>query len=143
MAMLTYVDVIGTVKDWINSRPNLTGLGKPLQKGAHLKDLVGAASSSYARLSLIPSGYPMLGVENPTMVSRVSALIYGPTLEAVTIASLALADEVCHGLVGKPQIVGAAQIWAADDITGPSDLPESDTIPRHLLDFTVVVAPYP
>lgn len=143
---ISYVDAVGAMRSWINSRTTtLVGVGHPLQMGAHLKLLTGAASASYAYLTLLPGTYLPLGAESPVIISRISAQVYGPSLEAVTFASVALADEICEGLKGNPQVVtlpsGAqVKLWVSDDLTGPSDLPDND-VPRHLLDWNAVMTP--
>lgn len=143
---ISYVDALGASREWINSRTTtLVGVGHPLQMGAHLKRLTGAASASYAYLTLLPGTYLPLGAESPVIISRISAQVYGPSLEAVTFASVALADEICEGLKGNPQTVTLAsgasvKIFVSDDLTGPSDLPDGD-FPRHLVDWNVVMTP--
>lgn len=139
---LTYVDAVGVARDWINSRTaTLVGEGKPLQKGATLKVLDGATPVTHAFLSLLPQISPTLGAESPTLAARISAQVYGPTLETVTIASVALAEELTYGLMTPALVLGgAAKIWVSDDVTGPSDFPDQDW-PRHLLDFTLVMSP--
>ena len=141
----TYVDAVGAARAWINSRTDrLVGPGKPLQKGAHLRALEGAADTCYAYLSLLPGTVPQGGAESPQMHARITAQIYGPTLEAVTLASISLADEVSTYLAGQWTTVGsgasAVQIWAGDDIAGPSDLPDGN-LPRHIVDFTLIMQP--
>lgn len=146
MANVSYVDAVGALREWINSRTtNLVGVGKPLQKGAHFRHLVGAGSACYAYLTLLPGTYLPLGAESPVIISRISAQVYGPTLEAVAIAAATLADELCEGLKGMPQTValpsGAfVKIHVSDDITGPSDLPDGD-YPRQIMDFNCVMSP--
>lgn len=143
---ISYVDAAGAIRVWINSRTTtLVGVGHPLQHGAHLKHLTGSASASYALLSLLPGTYLPLGAESPVVISRISAQVYGPSLEATTLASVALADELCEGLKGAPQTVtlpsGAmVKLWVSDDITGPSDLPDGDYA-RQILDFNCVMSP--
>lgn len=141
----TYVDAVGAAKAWINSRTDtLVGPGRPLQKGAHLKELEGAADACYAYLTLLPGTTTTGGAENPSMAARVSASIYGPTVEAITNASIGLADEILTGLAGQWTTVDfngqAVQIWVGDDISGPSDLPDGN-LPRHIVDFTLVMQP--
>src|ERR1700753_3310968 len=104
--MISYVDAAGAMKAWIATRTStLVGQGNPLQMGAHLKLLTGSASASYAYLTLLPGTYLPLGAESPVVVFRIRAQVYGITVEATTNASMALADEICEGLQGKPQIV--------------------------------------
>ena len=142
---VTYVDAVGAMRDWTNSRTErLVGVGNPLQKGAYLNDHDGAADKCYAVLTLIPGTAALGAAESPQMHARISASIYGPTLAAVTKASIAYADEIVTYLAGQwvtvREGVDAVQLWVADDVTGPSDLPDGN-LPRHLLDFTVVMQP--
>lgn len=137
----TVVDAVGAARTWINSRTDrLVGLGKPLQKGAHLKSLDGAADTCYAYLTLLPGSTVGGGAESGQMYARISAQVYGPTLEAVTYASVALADEVVTYLAGQWADVGGVRIWCGDDVTGPSDVPDGN-LPRHVVDFTLIMQP--
>lgn len=142
----TFVDAVGAVRTWINSRTTtLVGEGKPLSKGAYLRDHDGAADRCYAVLTLLPSTGAAGAAESPQMFARVEAQVYGPTIEAITNASMGLADEISTGLAGQWTVVGsgsaAVQIWVGDDISGPYDLPDGN-LPRHVLDFTLVMQPY-
>lgn len=142
----TYVDAVGAARTWINSRTaTLVGVGKPLQKGAYLRDHDGTADVCYAVLTMLPATTNGGGAESPQMFARISASVYGPTLEAITNASVALADEISTHLAGQWTTVtvpsGQVQIWAGDDISGPSDLPDGN-LPRHIVDFTLVMQPY-
>lgn len=141
----TYVDAVGAVRDWINSRTvRLVGVGNPLQKGAYLRDHDGAPDKCYAVLTLLPGTVPAGAAESPQMYARIEAQVYGPTIEAITKASIALADEVVTYLAGQWTTVregaDAVQLWCGDDVTGPSDLPDGN-LPRQILDFTVIMQP--
>lgn len=141
----TFVDAVGATREWINSRTStLVGPGNPLQKGAHLRELEGAADTCYAYLTLLPGTGTTGGAESPQMLARISASIYGPTVEAITNASVALADELLTGLAGQWTTVGAGakavQIWVGDDITGPADVSDGN-LPRHVVDFTLIMQP--
>lgn len=147
MALTTYVDAVGAARAWINSRTStLVGPAHPLAKGAHLRALEGAQDKCYALLTLLPGTGPGASAEGGLMAARIEAQVYGPTLEAVTNASIALADELVTNLCGRSVTVtvgpnaDAVQIWVGDDVTGPSDLPDND-LPRHLIDFTLVLQP--
>lgn len=134
------------MRTWINSRTStLVGAGNPLQKGAPLRRLQGAADTCYAYLTLLPGTGAVGGAESPQMLARITASIYGPTIEAITNASMALADELVTGLNGQTVIVGDAgkqvQIFAADYIDGPSDVPDGD-LPRHVVDWSIILQPY-
>lgn len=140
-----YVDAVGAFRDWINSRTTtLVGQGNPLQKGAYLRDHDGSPDKCYAVLALLPGTTAAGAAESPQMYARISASIYGPSIEAVTKASVAYADEIVTGLAGQWVTVrsgtDAVQLWAADDVTGPSDLPDGN-LPRHIVDCTVIMQP--
>lgn len=142
---VTYVDAVGAMRDWTNSRTErLVGVGNPLQKGAYLRDHDGSPDKCYAVLTLGGSTAPGGSAESPQMYARISASIYGPTIEAITKASMAYADEIVTYLAGQWTTVrdgaDAVQIWCGDDLTGPSDVPDGN-LPRHLLDWTVVMQP--
>lgn len=141
----TFVDAVGAARTWINSRTTtLVGPGKPLAKGAYLREHDGAADRCYAVLTLLPGTTAGGGAEGGQMLARVEAQIYGPTIEAITHASVGLADEVVTYLAGQWTTVGsggsAVQIWAGDDVTGPYDLPDGN-LPRHIVDFTLIMQP--
>lgn len=140
-----YVDAVGAFRDWVNSRTStLVGPGNPLQKGAFLRDHDGAADRCYAVLNLLPGTTAAGAAESPQMYARVSASIYGPTIDAVTKASVAYADEIVTNLAGQWVTVrsgaDAVQIWCGDDVAGPSDLPDGN-LPRHIVDCTLVMQP--
>jgi Flp pilus assembly pilin Flp len=141
----TYVDAVGAARAWINAQTvRLVGPGKPLQKGAFLRDHEGSADVCYAVLTLLPGTAPGGAAESPQMYARISASVYGPTIEAITYASIGLADEILTYLAGQWTTVttpsGPVQIWAGDDIVGPSDVPDGN-LPRHVVDFTLVMQP--
>lgn len=136
----TYVDAVGAVMEWVNSRTaTLVGVGNPLQKGAYAKQLTGAADACYAYLSALPASQTG-GAENPDMLARISAQVYGPSVLAVANAAAALADELGSGLEGRWADVTGARLYVGDDISGPSDQPDFD-LPRQVVDFSVVVTP--
>lgn len=135
----TYVDAVGAVKDWVNSRTDtLTGAGNPLQKGAFATRLTGAGDVCYAFLTVVGAG--TVGAENPVMSARVSAQVYGPSVKAVADAAAALADEISNELAGRWADVPGARLFVGDDISGPSDQPDYD-LPRQVVDFSVLLTP--
>jgi hypothetical protein len=137
----TFVDAVGAARTWINSRTGtLVGPDKPLWKGAYLRDHNGTADKSYCVLTLLPGTTASGAAESPQMYARIEAQVYGPTIEAVTNASVALADEIVTQLAGQWTVVGGVQIWVGDDVTGPSDLPDGE-LPRHIVDFTLIMQP--
>lgn len=141
----TFVDAVGATRAWINSRTAaLVGPTNPLTKGAYLRDHEGSAEKCYAVLSMLAGTGAAGAAESPQMHARISAQVYGPTLDAITKASVALADEILTQLAGQWTVVGAGadavQIWVGDDIVGPYDLPDGN-LPRHIVDFTLIMQP--
>jgi hypothetical protein len=137
----TYVDSVSVIRAWINGRTaTLVGAGHPLQKGAHLKHLDGAASATYALIEEITALRSDDAAEDPDMMSVLSAQVYGGTREAATAAAVALAEELSSQLCGCQAAVTGALIFVADDIQGPTWAPDND-VPRLIVQFTVRVRP--
>lgn len=138
---VTYVDSVGATAAWINGRTaTLVGYGMPLQKGAHLRHLEGAASATYALLEELPATRSPDSPESPDMMATVSAQVYGGTREAATAAAVALAEELSTQLTGMPALVPGAVLMVCDDIQGPTWAPDDD-YPRLLVQFTIRVRP--
>lgn len=143
MSALTYADAVGAMREWINSRTaTLVGVGHPLQQGAHLKKISGGAPAAYAYLEDVFSLRSDDSPESPDMIAALGAQIYADTREAATAAAVALAEELSTQLTGQPWLIPVAgvTIYAADDIQGPSFVPDGDR-PRLLLNWTVRVRP--
>lgn len=142
----TFVDALGAMRIWINSRTTtLVGQGLPLEMGAHLKYVQGGQPKTYAfleeQLSFASDDAP----ENRDMIAALSAQVYGGTREAATAAAVALAEEISSNLegVGATVTLPSGQsvvIRFADDIQGPSWLPDGD-LPRLLLNWSVRMGP--
>lgn len=138
---LTYVNALDVMRTWINSRTTtLVGAGKPLQKGAHLRFLLGATPGTYAFLEEQPATRSLDSPENPDMIATLTAQVFGGTREDATTAAVALAEELSTQLCGCQQAVPGAIIWVSDDIQGPSWVPAGE-LPRLLVTFTVRVRP--
>jgi hypothetical protein len=139
--MATYVDSVAAVRAWINGRTTtLVGSGKPLQKGAHLRHLDGAASATYALIEEVGAVRSDDAAEDPDMVSILSAQVYGGTREAATAAAVALAEELSSQLCGCAVAVTGATLFVADDIQGPTWAPDED-VPRLIVQFSVRLRP--
>jgi hypothetical protein len=140
----TYVDALGAMRAWINSRTALVGAGRPLTMGAHLKHVQGGQPTTYAFLEEATSYRSPDAPENPDMMAMLSAQIYGGTREAVALAARALAEEISSNLEGAGQTVAVGDestlLMFSDDIQGPSWFPDGD-LPRMLLNFTVRMRP--
>lgn len=141
MTARTYVDALGVMKEWINSRTGvLVGPGAPLQMGAHLKLIGGGQPVTYAYLEEQVSTRSADSPESPDMMAALSAQVFGGTREAATTAAVALAEELSTQLSGSPAAVEGATIQAVDDIQGPTWLPDGD-LPRLLVNWTVRLQP--
>lgn len=141
MTARTYVDAVGVMRTWINSRTTtLVGAGNPLQMGAYLKRISGGAPAAYAYLEEGISFRSPDSGESPDMMATVSAQIYADTREAAAAGAVALAEELSTQLEGRETAVSGALIYAVDDIQGPSFVPDGDR-PRLLLNWTVRVRP--
>jgi len=137
----TYVDAVGALAAWINSRTaTLVGAGRPLQKGATFKHTGGAASSVYALLEELPSRVGG-GNEDPDMLAVISIQVCGGNRESATIAAVALANELTGELNGRPRVVvGVATLQVADDLQGPYWSPVGD-LPRLIIQASVRMQP--
>lgn len=141
MTARTYVDAVGIMRTWINSRTaTLVGAGLPLQMGAYLKKISGGAPAAYAYLEEGISFRSDDSDENPDLMASMSAQIYADTREAAALAAAALAEELSTQLDGRETAVPGALIYAVDDIQGPSFVPDGDR-PRLLLNWTVRMRP--
>jgi hypothetical protein len=141
MVARTYVDALGAMRAWINSRTaTLVGEGMPLQGGAHLKYLQGSTPITYAYLEELTSVRSADSPESPDMMAMLSAQVFGGTREAATTAAVALAEEISTQLCGCQAAVPGAVIFVSDDITGPSWFPDGG-LPRLLVQWTTRVRP--
>jgi hypothetical protein len=141
MVAQTYVDAVGAMQAWINSRTaTLVGLGNPLQLGAHLKLLGGGEPATYAFLEEQTSVRSLDSAENPDMIAGLSAQIFGGTREAATRAAVALAEELSTELCGCQAAVPGVVMFVSDDIQGPTWVPDNE-IPRLILGWTVRMRP--
>jgi len=136
----TYVDAVPAMQAWINSRSELVGLGNALQLGAHLKKLGGGEPAAYAFLEEQFSVRSADSAESPDMQAALSAQVYGGTREAAGRAATALAEELSTALCGSQAAVDGAVIFVADDIQGPSWVPDGDK-PRYLVNWTARMRP--
>jgi hypothetical protein len=146
MVARTFVDALGAMRVWINSRTaTLVGAGKPLEMGAHLKYVQGGQPTTYAFLEEQLSFRSPDAPENMDMIAALSAQVYGGTREAATVAAVGLAEEISSNLEGVGVTVtlpsgASVLIRYADDIQGPSWFPDGD-LPRLLVNWTVRMSP--
>lgn len=127
------VDAEGIVRGWINSRSDLVGPGKPLERGAFLKRL--RSQGIYAHILTV--GTPVdLTAERSVGRARISATIYASTKKAASDAAVAYTS-VLESINGAPEKAGDYKILIVDNITGP--LPIDDQLTtreefRYLVD---------
>lgn len=135
------LDAEGILKDWINTRSDLVGPGKPLTRGAFLKRI--RSQGVYAHL--ITVGTPNdLTAETSVGRARISATFYAATKKASSDAAVAYAS-ILESLNGSPERAGDYRILIVDNISGP--LPIDDQLTtreefRYLVDadFWITVA---
>lgn len=137
--MATYADAAGAVREWINAQPMLVGAGNPLQLGAHLKHVQGAAPAVYAYIEELPARQSDDLAEDPDMLAVLSFQVVGGTREAATAGAVALA-EAFTTLSGRAVLTTSATIRVADDIQGPYWSPDGD-LPRLILQAAVRLTP--
>lgn len=112
------LDVEKIVKDWINSRNDLVGDGKPIKRGAFLKRL--SSEGTYVQIMAI--GTPVsLTAESPTARSRISGTVYGGTKQAACNAAVAYVT-VLEKLQGQVEHAGDYKVLVVDNISGPLPL---------------------
>ena len=117
------LDVEGIVTDWINSRADLVGNGKPIKRGAHLKRL--RSEGTYIQIMAI--GTPAsLTAESPTARARISGTLYASTKQAACNAAVAYVT-VLEKLQGAVERAGDYKILIVDNITGPLPLDDQLT----------------
>jgi hypothetical protein len=119
------LDGEGIVRSWINDSSGLTGEGKPIRHGAHLKRLRSPGSGAYIRLLSIGAG-PDLTAETPVSRVRLSATVYAGTKEASASAAVAYAT-VLEGMNGAPVRMGDYRCLLVDAISGPLPIDDQDT----------------
>jgi len=118
------LDVRGIVKNWINTRTDLVGHGKPVSRGAFLK--LQRAQGTYLYVTVVGTP-PDLTAETPVARARVSVIAYGSTMLASSNAAVAYAT-VLESLTGKPEKMGDYRCLVVDNLSLP--LPLDD----HLTD---------
>lgn len=129
------LDGEGIVRNWINTRTDLVGQGRPVQHGAHLKRLRSPAAGAYAYILGIAQG-PDLTAETPVSRCRVSATFYAGTKESASVAAVAYAT-VLETLNGRPEAMGDFKCLIVDSISGPNPINDQDTTReqyRYLVD---------
>ena len=127
------LDAEGIVRTWINSRSDLVGPSKPLERGAFLKRL--RSQGVYAMLLTVGTP-PDLTAETPIGRARISATIYASTKKASSDAAVAYAS-VLESMKGNPEKAGDYRILVVDNIAGP--IPVDDQLTtreefRYLVD---------
>lgn len=127
------LDTEGIVKEWINTRSDLVGSGKPLTRGAFLKRI--RSQGVYAHILSV--GTPTdLTAETPVGRGRISATFYAATKKAACDAAVAYTS-ILESLNGAPERAGDYKILVVDNITGPIPIDDQLTTReefRYLVD---------
>lgn len=127
------LDAEGIVKNWINTRDDLVGSGKPLTRGAFLKRQRSQGAYAY----ILTVGTPIdLTAETPVGRARISATIFGRTKEVSNKAAVAYTS-VLESLKGRPEKAGDYKILVVDNIAGPIPIDDQLTTReefRYLVD---------
>lgn len=125
---MIFVDCEAVAVAWINSRTaTLVGPGRPLPKGAYLKELDGPPPTPYVYVSNPVPGGHAFGEEQPDHVAPLSLQVYGPTKQSAADGAVALANEL-QALSGVPARVVLARgetvdVLVVDDVSGPAWAP--------------------
>jgi hypothetical protein len=110
------------MRDWINAKQSLVGVGNPLSGGAYLKAQRSPASGCYAVITRDPSPSRTLVAEGegPSLY-RISAQVFGGTTDLAEQAATALGN-MWQTLNGNPEPLGkgGALVYVSDNPTGPS-----------------------
>lgn len=126
--MSLFIDAKGAVKAWVDTHPTLTGDGKPIRLGAHLRSLGVPNKGTYIRLTQV-GGDRSLGFASR---SRISASVFGMTEQVVDDAAAAYANALLELERGNTTVTGGICLMVAN-ITGPLDIPASAN-PQRLVD---------
>jgi hypothetical protein len=130
-----FYDALGLVKDWVNAQTaTLVGAGKPMPGGAFLRPQTSRTGGPFAVLSLVGGGEGTLSAEHPGQAARISAVVYGSTLEAVSLAAAAYANAIAKMRGVPPGQAGVGLLLFAANITGPLQVPDQHDRPRQAVD---------
>lgn len=132
-----YVDAKGVVRAWINSlTTTLVGTGKPLPLGAHMRRLRSPDAGAYLVLTSVGGDNRFVAGSR----ARLSASIWGITVEDADTAAAAYANALLQLTVGNVPMPGAICLTVGD-ITGPLEVTDSDEAHRLVdADFYLVPA---
>ena len=119
------------VREWINSKTDLVGMGNPLALGAFLIEQASPADGAYAVIARSSEGVTRV-VSEPAPgvgVARMQCLVYAGTEEASEPAAAAL-RRAFESLSGCPEPCGDTGVWAlvTENLIGPIFVPhQGDT----------------
>lgn len=126
-----FVNALTSVRTWINEQPGVVGPYGPITKGAHLRRLRSPYKGAYIYLSRV-GGSPDLSPESPVDRARISAQIYGITLEEAEKSAVVYANAI-YGIQGAPVSMGDSICEFVTSITGPLEATIGDE-PRYIVD---------
>lgn len=129
------VDAEGLFRSWLNSLTSiLVGNTHPVDRGFFLDDLIRSPGKGcYAQLSRI-GGLDGYGAEIPADMARISCSIFSTTKLSAAVGAIAYAN-VLRTLSTVQPVVTGTRIRLADNVTGPSWIPNLDkNLPQYLVD---------
>jgi len=129
---MSFVDAEGAVKSWINANTSLSGPGTPLPKGAQLHRLRSPYQGAYIWLRRVGGTKAPKLAEVTLDRARVSAMIFGVSLEAAAVAATAYANAI--DAIRTKTTMGSATCEFVANITGPMDTTTNQDEPRYLVD---------
>lgn len=107
-----FVDELGTVRTWLNSRAALVGPGNPVRDGFHLSQRDSPGNGIYGVLTLVDAGDDTSGALGE---ATISCSLWAANIEAATRAANGYANTL-QGLVMAPYLHtdGSKLLWAAN-----------------------------
>jgi hypothetical protein len=136
----TVLDAEGAARDWVNSLTGtLSGAGRPLELGAHLRRLRSPFRGSYLLLTRVGGG-PDPGEEVNLDRARISGSAYGVTKQTAAAAAVANAKALAPASVTPGVAITGGRLMVVTDITGPLYLIDGDE-ERYIVDAVFHLQP--
>lgn len=132
-----FVDDEAAVAEFVNASSIAGSNGGGVVKGAHLQKLRTAAAGSFLVVSSL-AGTDGDGDVN-IHLARVSTAAYGSSKADAKVAAVAYAN-LLRTADGLPVALPSARLYAVEDITGPTWVPDGAE-PRYVVDATFVFQP--
>jgi hypothetical protein len=131
-----YADPLTAIIEWVNRSP-IVGRGKPLAGGASDERRRSPGQGAYVYLTWIATARD--GSDGDLTLPVLSGSVYGMDERNARKAAVAYAQLIAR-LDGDPITSGGALVLCADQVTGPSWIPDGRE-PRYLVDATFSITP--